>query len=100
MKKIITCAALGFSILFITSCGGNYNDSEKATTDNDTATASTSAGDSKSAANPSYDPHRGEGKFTKVDVGPSLDVAKAEAGQKVFDVKCSGCHKLTDEKLV
>lgn len=99
MKKIIICSALGLSILFVTSCGGN-NTSEEATTANDTTTASTSASDAKSGDNPSYDPHRGEGKFTKVDIGPSLDMAKAESGQKVFDVKCSGCHKLTDEKLV
>ena len=100
MKKFISCAALGFLILFTSSCGGNNNDAEKETTDNDTATTSTSTPDTKSGENPSYDPHRGEGKFTKVDLGPSLDMAKAEAGQKVFDVKCSGCHKLTDEKLV
>jgi cytochrome c551/c552 len=24
----------------------------------------------------------------------------ADAGSKIFDVKCSSCHKLTDEKLV
>jgi cytochrome c2 len=50
--------------------------------------------------NPSYDPNRGEGKFTKVDVSPTLDVTKADAGEKVFSVKCSSCHKLTEEKLV
>jgi len=50
--------------------------------------------------NPSYDPHRGEGKFTKVDIGATLDAAMAETGNKVYGVKCSGCHKLTEEKLV
>ncbi|HNF72516.1 MAG TPA: cytochrome c, partial [Chitinophagaceae bacterium] len=35
-----------------------------------------------------------------VDVGTALDAAKADAGQKVVDVKCSSCHKLTNEKLV
>lgn len=24
----------------------------------------------------------------------------ASSGQKIYDVKCSGCHKLSDEKLV
>lgn len=51
-------------------------------------------------ANPSYDPERGAGKFTNVDVKPELDKTMAEAGTKVYEVKCSGCHKLTDEKLV
>jgi mono/diheme cytochrome c family protein len=53
-----------------------------------------------SDANPSYDQKRGEGKFTKVEVGATLDVAKADAGSKVYTVKCGACHKLTDEKLV
>jgi cytochrome c2 len=50
--------------------------------------------------NPSYDPHRGEGKFTNVEVSDKLDAAKADAGNKVYDMKCSACHKLTAEKLV
>jgi cytochrome c551/c552 len=50
--------------------------------------------------NPSYDPKRGEGKFTKVDVGATLDAAMAASGEKVFSVKCSSCHKTTEEKLV
>lgn len=52
------------------------------------------------APNPSNDPNRGIGKFTKVDVSPALDAKMAEAGTKVYDVKCASCHKLTDEKLV
>ena len=47
-----------------------------------------------------YDPNRGSGKFTTVDVANKLNVAFANDGQKVYDVKCSGCHKLTDEKLI
>ncbi len=50
--------------------------------------------------NPSYDPHRGEGKFTKVDIPASLDASMAENGFKVYSVKCQSCHKLTEEKLV
>ena len=51
-------------------------------------------------ANPSYDANRGVGKFTKVDIPAALDAAKASSGDKVYSVKCAGCHKLTDEKLV
>ena len=50
--------------------------------------------------NPSYDVHRGEGKFTDIVIGEKLDAAKAEGGNKAFDVKCSSCHKLTEERLV
>jgi mono/diheme cytochrome c family protein len=47
-----------------------------------------------------YDPQRGEGKFDKVEISDKLDVKMAAAGKSVFDLKCSSCHKLTDEKLV
>lgn len=47
-----------------------------------------------------YDPKRGEGKFTKVDIGEKVDAAYVAEGKKIYEVKCQGCHKLTDEKLV
>jgi len=50
--------------------------------------------------NPSYDPNRGEGKFTKVEISPTLDAAMASTGEKVYSVKCGSCHKTTEEKLV
>jgi len=89
MKKI---AVLGIIALLIAACGGNSSSETK----------QTAASDQKhtSDANPSYDPKRGEGKFTKVDVSASLDAAKADAGNKIYTVKCSSCHKLTEEKLV
>ncbi len=49
---------------------------------------------------PPYDPNRGAGKFTHVDLANKLDVAFANGGEKIYSVKCSGCHKITDEKLV
>lgn len=51
-------------------------------------------------SNSSYDPKRGQGKFTKVDVSPTLNAAMASNGEKVYGVKCVSCHKLTGEKLV
>ena len=48
----------------------------------------------------SYDPKRGEGKFTTVELGATLDQAMATEGQKVAEVKCTSCHKQSDEKLV
>lgn len=55
-----------------------------------------------SDANPSYDPKRGEGKWTaeNVALGKSLDAAMAGKGEKAKDVKCGSCHKMTEEKLV
>ena len=48
----------------------------------------------------SYDPNRGEGKFDKVELAATLDHAMAKKGQEVSEVKCTSCHKMSDEKLV
>ena len=50
--------------------------------------------------NPAYDPQRGAGKFTKVELDKNLDVAMSTKGEKAFGLKCSGCHKVTSERLV
>lgn len=52
------------------------------------------------SATPAYDEKRGEGKFTNVKVDATLNATLAAQGDKVYGVKCSSCHKLTDEKLV
>ncbi len=74
------------------ACGGGKS--------NDSAATSAASDEKTATGNPSYDPNRGEGKFTKVDVSPTLDATMAANGEKTFGVKCSSCHKLTDEKLV
>lgn len=56
--------------------------------------------ESAATGNPDYDPHRGEGKFKKVDIGATIDTKMVDAGSKIYTVKCSACHKLTAEKLV
>ena len=48
----------------------------------------------------SYDPNRGAGKFNHVDVKNQLDVTMASGGEITYGIKCMGCHKLTEEKLV
>ena len=53
-----------------------------------------------SSSNPSYDPERGKGKFTQVELPATLDAAMADKGFKAYQMKCESCHKLTDEKLV
>ena len=91
MKKLAVILFLG---VLIASCGGGAGSDTKATTDPYDATKKTDDG------NPSYDPKRGEGKFTKVEVSAALDATMASNGEKTFGVKCSSCHKLTTEKLV
>lgn len=89
MKKLMI---IGLLALFAAACGGG-NSGEK--TANHEKTEAESAG-----GNPSYDPNRGEGKFKSVEVGATLDAPMAEAGGKIYAVKCSSCHKTTEEKLV
>ena len=89
-KSLLIVVATFVSSLLIYSCGGGTGSENK----DSSSTATTSSG------NPDYDPNRGVGRFTTVDVGDHLNAAMAAEGKKVFDVKCSSCHKLTNEKLV
>lgn len=92
MKKIAMILFLG---AFVAACGGGS--SENTTTTSDNASGENTKAES---GNPSYDPQRGEGKFKDVQIAETLDAAMATNGQKVYDVKCVSCHKLTSEKLV
>lgn len=88
MKHLVGIAII--SALLHSCSGGTGNNNSG----NETSTAKT-ASDSISR----YDSHRGEGKFSHVDIGP-LNETMADAGKKIYDVKCSARHKLTNEKLV
>ncbi|NEU09546.1 cytochrome c [Flavihumibacter sp. R14] len=90
MKKLLCLSAL---VLFVAACAGSGDG-----TGSDTTSAATS--ETTEGGNPSYDPNRGEGKFTNVEVKPNLDAGMAEKGEKVADLKCTSCHKMTDERLV
>lgn len=90
MKKIFI---LLFVIGFVYACGNNSG-SKPAAVVSDAATSATDNG------NPSHDPNRGIGKFTKIDVPPQLDAGMATSGNTIYDTKCASCHKLTDERLV
>ena len=91
MKKLLF---LSLICAVVVACGGNGSN----TAENSNAQQEETPAESNE--NPSYDPHRGEGKFKDVEVSPTLDATMADNGSKVYDVKCSSCHKLTDEKLV
>ena len=80
------------SFVLLTACGKK----EEKGAD---ATAPTTEEASSDAA-PAYDPHRGEGKFDSVDLSPTLNADMAKKGEAIAEVKCTSCHKMTDEKLV
>ena len=90
MKKLMI---IGILAVFIAACGGGAKPEAASKPE---ASGAEAAG----SGNPSYDPNRGEGKFKSVDISGALDATMAEAGNKIYAVKCSSCHKTTDEKLV
>lgn len=91
MKKLFIICSLA---LVIAACGGKVNSSSTETS------GETGAETAGTAEKSDYDPNRGEGKFTEVKLGDKLDQAMAGRGKQVADLKCTSCHKLTDEKLV
>jgi mono/diheme cytochrome c family protein len=94
MKKSLIVVTVIFSSVLLACSGGSDKKTEVNTPSSTTESPSTSS------ENPAYDPQRGEGKFKDVQVAATLDPAMAAAGEKVYTVNCSGCHKLTDERLV
>jgi len=90
MKQYI----LAVSTLFVmASCGQNASQQEN-------SGSSSASVEEKKESGSSYDSTRGEGKFKNVAISENLDKAMADAGEKVYNVKCASCHKLTDERLV
>lgn len=90
MKKMILILGMAIGLY---ACSGNA--STQTTPADQPATEA-----AKAEKAPAYDPERGTGKFTDVKVSPTLEKSLADAGNKVYDMKCGSCHKLTEEKLV
>lgn len=94
MKKIIYTLPL---LIVMAACGG----SDKGTgSEGNEAATNKEAGSESTAAGQDAASNKGIGKFTDVKVDAALDTKMADAGNKVYDVKCASCHKLTDERLV
>ncbi len=90
-KKILLTSLV---TLALWSCGGG----DKSTGDQSGAEEPKSM-----VAEPeSYDPKRGEGKWTaeNINLGAVLDAEMASEGEKISGVKCTSCHKMTEERLV
>ena len=97
LNSKITLIASFTAIVFLSACGGKP---ESASNNSQSEPLQDHSADGATGGNPSYDPNRGEGKFTTVDLGAGLNVAMATEGEKISGVKCFSCHKTSDEKLV
>ncbi len=91
MKRVITFLVLAI----IAGACGNQNGNSSVSSGTENASEKATPSD-----NPSYDPNRGEGKFKEVIIPEKLDPKLADQGFAIYSVKCSSCHKITDEKLV
>jgi hypothetical protein len=97
MKRIIL---MGFFGILLNACNSGQNNSSDNTDTVDMEERSDEKISTPGGDPAKYDPERGTGKFTHVDVGEKLNTGLASGGEKIYGVKCAGCHKLTEEKLV
>lgn len=89
MKKVLI---LSIAVLFAAACSNNPGQKSSENQEGKIEVTESNVEE--------YDPHRGEGKFTELEISPSLDKEMANKGESIFSVKCGSCHKLSDERLV
>lgn len=46
------------------------------------------------------DPAKGIGQIKNVNLHTPLELDRVERGKSVYEMKCSACHKLTDQRIV
>ena len=88
MKKL-PFAISAFAILFLASCGGGTD------TGSTGQTAEPTAEPAEAEANP-----KGIGEIQDVPLTDPLDENMIATGQAIYEMKCSACHKLTDQRVV
>ena|SRR5665213_3448120 len=87
LNKLLIVIALSITLLGLSSCGSNDSGNGQVKTEE------------KKAEAPPEDNGKGIGPVSSVNIGP-IDEANAAAGKKLFDVKCTACHKDSKEKVV
>ncbi|MBU0697242.1 MAG: cytochrome c [Bacteroidetes bacterium] len=99
IKLLTTVFTFIIGITFFSACGGsNTSSDERNATESQNNTT-------KEVTSEVLDPDaksdsKGVGRFTSVDVSPTIDKEMATKGQAVFETKCTPCHKTTADKLV
>jgi mono/diheme cytochrome c family protein len=98
MKKFLIPGCIA---LLAWACGGGAGSNSNS--DNDTTSANTTSADTSSSSNTSASAEedaKGIGKFTHIDLPPTIDKSMVAEGEKTYDLKCASCHRLDDTKLV
>jgi cytochrome c551/c552 len=91
MKKVLfTTIAAGSILLY--ACGGGEQKPISGTEPNQETSSTTTAAPANDG--------KGVGKFTNVDISPTLNFSMAASGESIAKIKCLSCHKLSEEKLV
>lgn len=96
MRNIIIPVGLMASLFLMASCGGapENNNGGNQPAGNDKPAAG-------SGSPESYDPKRGEGKYSPENLQlAGVDAAMAGKGEAISGTKCLSCHKTTEERLV
>lgn len=90
-RKKILLSILAGAVLFAVACNSNSDKGKESTSSDSNTTSATTT----ETNNP-----KGIGPHQNVQLTHPLDEKMIAEGQNVYNLKCSSCHKLTDEKLV
>lgn len=89
MKKLATLPLALFSLLLF-SCGSGGNEGNN-TSGNQEA---------EQEVPQSVAEGKGVGEITEVNLEDEIDPDMVKMGKSIYDMKCSACHKLTDQRVV
>jgi cytochrome c len=94
MKNLKFLAIVIFAGTFLWACGGGEKSKDKSVAENKTT-------EKKEDKVPeTIKMGKGVGEFTEVEVSDPLNEEWVKRGEAIYDMKCSACHKLTDQRVV
>lgn len=90
MKKLL---AIIVSLFVLVSCGpGKPSAEDNAHEKKESAV--------EEAAERAVDPTKGIGQIKNVALHTPLEMDRVDRGKSIYEMKCSACHKLTDQRVV
>lgn len=89
-KKSIFIVTVASMVGLMAACGGKTDQSKSTTT-----TPAKSMLEEKKVADP-----KGIGEVKNVNLTDPMEESMIVSGKAIYEMKCSACHKLTDERVV